>query len=588
MLDLVCATGWRVTLGWLLSGLCAAAHAASSPADLVLRHGAVYTVDAKRPWAEALAVKAGRVVAIGRDADVAAYIGPSTQVVDLQGRMLMPGVNDVHAHPIDGAYEELFSCSLPPEGDLAAVLGAVKRCVQQAQPGEWIVGAPYSSAIAPALEKRAALDALDAASAGHPVVLRDDSFHNRWVNSEVLQRAGIGPGAVAPPGGVYVFDQGQPTGLLKEFAAFDKVQQLVPPRTPERLLQAAQTAASQLNAFGITAVQDAWVNRIYLDAWHRADRSPQGLSLRVVTSLAGAKGSTDAEPGGLPLYEAAQALRSDRVRPDFVKFFLDGVPMAYTAAFLAPYQPSLEHGAHFHGHAHYTLAQLVDQLVALDKRGIGVKLHSVGDGAVRLALDAIAEVRRRNGMKGPQHQIAHVSWVAASDMPRFKRLNVVADASPMLWFPTPLTPLIDRAIGPKRTQQGYPIGSLMRAGAPLAVGSDWPAGQPTANPWIGIEGLVTRRNPLGQAPGMAGPANERLNLAQALRLYTRDSAAAMRLGAITGSLEVGKSADFIELDQHLFLVPVQQIHKTRVLRTWLEGRLVHEAAAVTTNEGTSR
>lgn len=569
---------WRRSLAllpWVVAGACVQAQA-TPPADLVLRHGAIYTVDAKRPWAQAVAVRDGKYVAVGRDADVAALIGPATQVVDLQGRMAMPGLNDVHAHPVDGAYEALFNCALPPKGDLDQVLGAVKACAERAAPGDWIVGGPYASTIAPQLEKRESLARLDEAAGEHPVVLRDDTFHNRWVNSRVLQAAAITAGATPPPGGMYVFDNGAPTGLLKEFPAFDKVQQLVPPRSAERLQQAAQQAARTLNAFGITAVQDAWVDAKILGAWQRTDQSEQGLSLRVVATLAGAQGSTDDEPGGLVLYERAQAVRSERLRPSFVKFFLDGVPMAYTAAMLAPYEPSAEHGHDFRGQAHYTLPELVQRIAELDRRGIPVKLHAAGDGAVRLALDAIEAVRRQNGPHGARHQIAHASFIGPGDIARFKRLNVVADVSPMLWFPTPYTPLFRHFLGLQRTLHSYPIGSLVRSGALVAAGSDWPAGQPTANPWLGIEGFVTRRNPLGEMPGVLAP-QERIDLPTALRLYTRDSARAMGLGEVTGSVQVGQSADLIELDQHLFRIPAHRIHETRVLRTWLQGRVVHQA-----------
>lgn len=553
------------------------AQPAAEPAELVLLHGAIYRVSAQQPaWAEAVAIRGGKFIAVGRDAEVKRHIGPATTVVDLRGRMAMPGLIDAHAHPIDGAYEALFSCSLPPKGALPDVLTAVKACAARAAPGDWIVGAAYPSAMAPALEKRESLQLLDEASGGHPVVLRDDTFHNRWVNSDVLRRAGIQAGSTPPRGGIYAFDQGEPTGLLKEFPAFDKVQQLIPPRAPERLLQAAREAAKTLNGYGITSVQDAWVDRNLLDTWQRADRSADGLPLRVVATLAGAKGSTAAEPGGLQLYEDARQARSERLRPDFVKFFLDGVPMAYTSAMLDPYEPDPEHGHEFRGRAHYTLSELVEQLAPLDRRGIPVKLHAVGDAAVRLGLDAIAQVRQRNGGGGPRHQIAHVNWIAAADLPRFKQLNVVAEVSPMLWFPTPVTPVLEHFLGRERTARINPIGSLMKAGAPLAIGSDWPAATPVPDPWIGIEGIVTRRNPLGQITGVLAP-QERLPLHDALRFYTRGNAEAMGLGAVTGSVEPGKSADLIVLDQHLFRTPVERIHLTRVLSTYLQGRLVHTA-----------
>ncbi len=563
----------------ILAPLSVSTALAADPADVVFRHGAIYRASAKGPqWAEAVAIRGGSFVAVGRDADVAKYIGPSTTVVDLQGRMAMPGLNDAHAHPIDGAYEALFSCALPPAGGLPELLGAVKDCAQRAAPGDWIVGAAFPSSVAPQLEKRDSLRLLDEASAGHPVVLRDDTFHSRWVNSQVLSLAGIKAGSTPPPGGIYAFDQGEPTGLLKEFPAFDKVQQLIPPRTPERLLQAVRSATGTLNAFGITGVQDAWVDRTLLGAWQQVDKSAGGLSMRVVASLAGAKGSTDAEPGGPALYEAARSSRSERLRPDFVKFFIDGVPMAYTSAMLDPYEPSPEHGHDFRGKAHYTVAELAQQIAPLDRVGAAVKMHAVGDAAVRLSLDAIEEVRRLNGPNGPRHQIAHVNWIAAQDMPRFKKLNVVAEVSPMMWFPTPVTPVIEHFLGRERTARSNQIGSLQKAGAQLAVGSDWPAGTPTANPWIGIEGIVTRRNPLGQMPGVQ-VEQERLPLRDALRFYTRGNAEAMGLGGVTGSIDVGKSADLIVLNQHLFKVPVTAIHRTQVLSTYLQGRLVYQAPA---------
>ena len=561
----------------LLQAMGTALAQAPTPADLVLQQGRILRMASTgEDWASAVAVRAGRIVAVGGPADVQPFIGPATRVVDLQGRMAMPGLIDAHAHPIDAAYERLYNCALPPQGGLPEVLAAVKGCAARAEPGEWIVGAAYSSAIAPALEKRASLRLLDEASAGHPVLLRDDTFHNRWVNSEVLRRVGIRAGSVAPRGGHYVFDDGEPTGLLKEFPAFEPVQQLVPPRPVARLQQAAFSAAAELNAHGITTVQDAWVNRTVLDAWHRADRAPKRLPLRVVASLAGAKGVSSDEPGGLALVEAGRPLQSDRLFPTFVKFFVDGVPMAHTAAMLAPYLPGHAHGHDFKGQAHFTRDELVEQIAVLDRQGIPVKLHAVGDAAVRLSLDAIEVMRQRNGNSGPRHQVAHINWIAAADLPRFKALNVTAENSPMVWVPTPVTPVIAQVLGQERAMHMNPMRSMLEQGAPLAVGSDWPAAQPTADPWFGIEGLITRRNPLGHFPGVMDES-QTLTLRQALSAYTRDNAKALGLDGLVGSIEVGKRADLIVLDQALDRVPANRIHRTRVLSTYLDGELVHEA-----------
>ncbi|MHA6894533.1 amidohydrolase [Ralstonia pseudosolanacearum] len=548
--------------------------ASAAPAELVVRHGRFYTLDAGKPWAQAVAVRDGRFVAIGSDAEVAKLVGPATQVVDLHGAMVVPGLNDVHAHPIEGAYEALYHCAIPPAGDLDAVLAAVRACAARAQPDDWIVGGPWSSALLGVLEKSDSLAALDRASKRLPVLLRDDTFHNRWANSVVLQRAGIGPGTAAPAGGAYVMTDGKPTGLIKEPPAWQPVEKLIPLRTSARLQHAAEAAARTLNSFGITGVQDAFVTRQLLSGWHAADTDGQGLPLRVVASM-----GVEPEAGGdgLPDRQALAQLRSDRLRPDFVKCFLDGVPMSYTAAMLEPYAPSESHGHDFRGAPLYSLAVLTEKLTALDRQGTPVKLHAVGDGAVRLALDAIEAVRKANGMNGPRHQIAHITFIAPSDMPRFAKLNVVADVSPMLWFPHAYTPLFEKVVGHARTLHSYPIGSLIRAGALVAGGSDWPAGQQTPDPWLGIEGLVTRRNPAGNVPGVLD-AHEAIPLDQALRLYTLNSATAMGLGQETGSIEVGKSADFAVLSQDLFKIPPSRIHQTTVRVTYFQGRPVYRAA----------
>jgi predicted amidohydrolase YtcJ len=542
-------------------------------ADLVLKNGRIYTLEDQRPWTDAVAVRDGRFVAIGA-ADATPLIGPKTRVVDLQGAMAMPGINDVHAHPLDGAYEDLFACNFPPSAGLPQVLERVAACAARAEPGDWIVGAAFSSTLLPQLERADNLAALDRASGGHPVVLRDDTFHNRWVNTAVLKLAKLDASSVPPPGGFYVKDTtGRAlSGLLKEFPAFHAIEQLMPARPAQRLRAAALGATQTLNGLGITTVQDAFASEQILRTWTALDRE-QGLSVRYVASLSGMPPTQEGDLSGLPLVDARETYRTAHVRPDFAKLFLDGVPPARTASMVEPYLPDAEHGAHYHGPSTFTLPQLVDMLTQLDKRGVPVKMHAAGDGSLRQALDAVAQVRRVNGPHGPRHQIAHASLIQTSDLARLKALNVVADISPMLWFPSGAGLAVQAAVGPERTERFFPVKSLLQAGALVAGGSDWPAGQPTANPWIGIEGLVTRRDPLKQFPGVLG-ADQAIDLATALRIYTRNSAEAMGLGAVTGSISLGKSADLIVLNQPLFEVPADRIHQTQVKQVFFEGRQV--------------
>ncbi|MTV36038.1 amidohydrolase [Duganella radicis] len=556
-------------LPWLM-----AAPAQAAPADLIVRNGSIYTVQGKSTWAEAFAVRDGRYVAVGSNAEVGKLAGPRTRVIDLHGAMAMPGINDVHSHPLDGAYEDLYACNFPPFSTLEQVLARVADCAARAEPGDWVVGAAWSNTLMAEISTPAALAALDRASAGHPVLLRDESFHNRWANSEAMKRAGITAASVDPAGGIIVKDpaSGQPTGLFKEFPAFLALERQVPPRTQARQLAAAQAAGATLNGVGITGVQDAFSSESTLRIWSQLDRGP-GLPLHMVASLSTMPGADPAERSGLALADQREQYRGPNLRPDFAKVFLDGVPPARTAEFLQPYLPDAEHGAHFHGKSNYTQAQLVELLAAFDKRGIPVKLHATGDGSVRLALDAIAEVRKRNGMPGARHQIAHASFIADSDLPRFRQLGVSADISPMIWYPTGLGIATAMAIGQERAAHIFPILDLTRAGVLVAGGSDWPAGQPTPNPWLGIEGLVTRRDPSGAIPGALWP-EQAVDLATALRIYTLNSAQAMGLGKETGSIEVGKSADFIVLDKNLFKIPAAQVHTATVQQTFFRGRKV--------------
>lgn len=564
---------WPALCAWLAGACALPAQAAApvEPADLVVRHAEVYTVDEQVGWTDAFAVRDGRFVALG-ERDVRRRIGPRTRVLDLAGAMVMPGLNDVHVHPLDGGWEDRFGCNFSPAATLDQVLERVADCAGRAAPGDWIVGAAFNGGLLPQMASTQALGRLDKASGGHPVILRDDSFHNRWVDSEVLRRAGLDAASTPPPGGYYVKDasDGQLSGLMKEFPAFHAIEQLVPPRTPERQMQAARGAVQTLNALGITGIQDAFAYESSLRLWGQLD-AQQGLSLHYVGSLPFLPSPQAGDRSGLDLVRVRDSLRSRHVAPDFAKLFLDGVPPARTSNLIDPYLPDAEHGAHYHGPSNYTDSQLLDMLTELDRLGVPAKMHAVGDGAVRQALDAVEQVRRRNGAGGPRHQVAHASLVADEDVARFKALNVVVDVSPMLWFPTGLNLASAAAIGPERADRINPIRKLVQAGALVAGGSDWPAGQPTPNPWIGIEGMVTRRNPLGEVPGQLG-ADQAVDLATAVRIYTLNSAQAMGLGHLTGSIALGKSADFIVLDRHLFKVPITQVHETQVRRVFFEGR----------------
>jgi predicted amidohydrolase YtcJ len=279
-------------------------------------------------------------------------------------------------------------------------------------------------------------------------------------------------------------------------------------------------------------------------------------------------------------YAQIEAVRSQyrtpRVRADFVKLFLDGVPTpARTAAMLAPYLPDQQHGAHFKGDLHVQPAVLNQDVAELDKRGFTVKMHAAGDRSVRVALDAIENARKLNGDSGLHHEVAHASFIDPTDVPRFAKLDAIPDYSPIIWYPSSITQAVFAAVGKERGEHFWPTRDLLDTGAKVAAGSDWPAAVPDENPWMGIEALVTRQDPRGLSPGSLWK-EQAITLPEALRIYTINGARALRLEKQTGSIEVGKSADLIVLDRNLFRIPIGDVSETKVRMTWFEGRLVHE------------
>jgi predicted amidohydrolase YtcJ len=342
----------------------------------------------------------------------------------------------------------------------------------------------------------------------------------------------------------------------------------------ERALAASRRAIGILNSYGITGFQDAAAVQPVLRALKELDVRGE-LSAWCVACLP-AQDSVFDDGGlfGYPLVAKREEFRSQHVRPDFIKVFMDGVPPARTAEMIEPYVADQFFGCCFRGTSKLTVPELARLISGYEKQGMGVKIHCAGDGALRSTLDAIDVVRSFNG-SGPMHHIAHASFIDPADIPRFKQLNVVADLSPIIWYPGPIVAAIRQVVKKERAERFWPNRDLLNAGALMAAGSDWPV-MPRPDPWLGIEGMVTRRDPGGVFPGSLWP-EQSLDLATVLEIYTINPARASGLDAITGSLEVGKSADLAVLNQNLFQVPADDLADTQVVTTMFEGRVVHEA-----------
>jgi len=550
----------------------------SITADQLHRNARIHTLDPARPSASVLVVADGAIAAVG-DEDLLDEVAGEPEIVDHGGAFLMPGLGDVHNHHMTAGRADLFELQLDAAADLNGLLDAIRAWSGTLAPDAWVVGGGWGSPLIPALSDLKALAALDDAAGGRPVLLRDDSCHNRWVSSAALALAGIDAGSADPPDGAVVRDPATraPVGLLIEAGVIsvERAYAKSAPTSVEQNAEACRRGIDILHSFGITTFQDAAASLQMLQALKHLDDAGR-LDAWAVTSLQVNDKIFGTHPLGQDLIDRREAYRSTHHRPDFVKIFLDGVPTSKTAAFLDPYLPDDEHGREWRGETTMTQDELTGWLLRVAGQGLSAKIHCTGDGSVRMTLDAVAAVRAA-GHTAPRFHIAHGQYIADEDLPRLAALDVVADISPALWFPTVIFEAICACVPRDRAERLHPNRSLLDAGVLIAGGSDWPV-MPSPNPWYGIQGLVNRADPTGALPGRLWP-EQGISVAEALYAYTLGAARAMGTDDVTGSLEPGKSADFVVLDRDPLTVPTDRLAATTVEQTWFAGRKVHERPA---------
>lgn len=559
--------------GLLLVAL-ACAPSGDGDADLILTNGRVYTLDTARPWAEAVAIAGGEFTFVGSTAGALEHRGPDTEVRDLEGRMAMPGIYDVHVHPVLGGTEVLLQCLFPPTAGPVEIEETLSACVAADPAAAWIEGGRWTSNFFVDHEIGSPREWLDRFSGGVAISLADDTGHNRWVNSRALELAGI-DGATDVEGGEVVMDEqaGEPNGLLLE-AAMYPVFQAIPEKTAEQFLRAARESIRTANGFGIVGLKEAGDEGTGVAAY-KALADEGALTVHMAASIA-----IPLVPGTLDLdIDALARLREENraanLDVDHVKIFLDGVPsIARTAAMLDDYEPEVPGGPSHNGELLVPPEALKAWLQQLDALGVTVNIHTAGDRSVRVALDAVEYAREQNGDSGLMHQLAHTGFVAVEDVPRFAELGAIADMSPAIWYPSLISDSIRAAIG-DRADRSWPVRELLEAGAHVIVGSDWPAVIPDMNPWPGMEALVTRADPWGGYPGTLAP-EQAVTLEEAIELYTLAGARLLGVESRAGTIAAGKSADLIVLDRNLFDVPIEDVSDTTVELTLYAGEIVHE------------
>jgi len=537
-----------------------------SRADVVFTDGRIYTLDSDQPWAEAVAVAGSRISFVGTSREAQRHIGPETTVVDLRGRMMLPAFQDSHVHPILAGVAQ-FECDLENETDLAGYRSAISSFAAAHPDAAWIVGRGWSmSVFGPG--GRASRELLDDWVADRPVYLESIDGHTAWVNSKALEIAGVDRNTPDPAGGVVdrVPGSGEPVGSLQERAKL-LVEAHVPPVPEERRLEGLRSAIRKLLSVGIVSIQDAKVDRPYLETYASLDRSGE-LRLRVVAALLW-DGSQEADQIDDLLALRSEYSNLELVRPTTAKIFLDGVMENYMAAMLEPYRVA----SATRGHLRVETDRLNRIVTRLDAEGFQVHFHAIGDAAVRQALDAIEHALEVNGQRGNRHIIAHLQMIHPTDLGRFGELGVAASLQPFWAYAEEyVTELTIPFIGLERARWMYPIGSVHEAGGLLAFGSDWPVSTP--NPFVQIETAITRQSPLGEPTEPLSPA-ERIDLETALAAFTINGAFVNHQEDQTGSIEVGKLADLIVIDRNLFEIAPEEISETSVLVTLLGGQLVH-------------
>jgi hypothetical protein len=560
---------------WLVVALSAVSASqgvgAEEAADILLLRGRVWTGEASSAWAEAVAVRGGRLAAVGTTAEVEAWRGPRTEVIHLGGRLVLPGFIDAHVHLLDGSLS-LGRVDLAGLADLQAVQARIREWARAHPREPWVLGGGWAYAAFPGgLPTRQQLDAV---VRDRPALIESYDGHCAWANSKALALAGLDKATQDPAGGVVVREAktGEPTGALKEKPAIDLVRARVPEPGPAERYQALLKGQKLLSSFGITSVQDAGLlsgGEADLALLERARREGR-LTVRVAAAVHMEPGAADT---AVALAKKLQARHRDAfLRVLGVKLFVDGVVEARTAALLEPYE-----GDDGRGIANWTPDALNEAVTAADREGLQAWLHAIGDRGVRMALDAHEAALRANGRLDRRGRIEHIETVAAEDVPRFKPLGVIASMQPLHANPDQniLGPWA-AALGEERTARAWSWAALEKAGARLAFGSDWPV--VTSSVLRGLYCAVARKTKDGQPPGGWLPRSA-ISLESALRHYTADAAFAAFEEAQSGTLEAGKRADLVVLSDDIFKGPAETLLKTKVLLTLVDGKPVHRDPA---------
>ena len=548
--------------------------AAQTVADTAYTNGKIYTVNEAQPWAEAVAIKDGKFLIVGSNAEVKSVTGDGTEVVDLGGRMAMPGLIDVHLHPL-GAAEGWANLRIHDPTDAHAILDQIREYAAANPKLPAIRAESWNLGVFPGDSPRKEL--LDAIVPDRPVYVMSQTGHSAWVNSNALELAGITKSTPITAKFIYDTDPetGEPSGTVREFA-MGALERVITRAVPEVYAPALRNVVREFNSFGFTALKPAEGARTWMEGAARLE-SQGGLTIRLFPAwdwrshyLASTPEEADRLIAGWKDFE------TDLIRPHYVKLFYDGGPDSYTALLLEDYvgRPGLK------GQSTLPKEEFLDVVAGFNASGLGVVVHVLGDGGGRELVDIFAEVRKMNGDNGVPLHFSHAWLTRPEDIRRLSEVKgVCMDFSPALNYPAPeIVGSMAPPLGEERYQKFFNVRSAFESGIPVGFGSDWPSALiPDPNGFHQMQSWITRRNPEDPSSGTLN-ADQAISLEQAIRGFTLGGAKCIGFGweEKLGSIEEGKLADFIVLDRNIFEIPVAELYKTLVARTVLGGEVVYD------------
>ena len=517
----------------------------------------------KNDRTSAIAARDGKICAHGEDAIL--MMDHADTVIDLDGKSLVPGFGDGHAHPVYGGVETIFA---PVRGhnSIESLLAALKKWADDNPEAEWIRGEGYDPSLAP----RGEFDAkwLDDIIPDRPVVLRAMDYHTAWVNTMALNIAGITKDTPQPKEAeITLREDGTPMGTLREWGAWGMVYEKLPELTSEQRNQAIRAASAAFAEGGITWAQDAWVEPEVMETWLQGAKSgaltfranlawlsePNGVWQRTFPTLAALKERVDNEA-------------SEFLTAHTIKFFADGILEGGTAAVLEEYCDCPSFGI-----PNWSREELMEAVSECVRLGFQPHIHAIGDAGVRIALDAFEHAISVHGTAN-NPIMAHCQLIDPADLPRFKTLGVIANFEP-LWaqLENEQTVLTIPRLGQERADRQYPIATLLRSGTKVSFGSDWPVTSQIPIKGIGV--AITRQTDHGE-PAEGWVPQERITLDEALDAYTRGVAVQAGEEMLWGDLGIGKRADAVWFDSDLHALAAMEVRHAKVQGTWLAGNRV--------------